>query len=228
MSRADLRADLVARGERDQAAMAAFLRTADSHREAYESTGRPTSTTPWPYTLLEWTPPEQAPAEVRRVLEVVSSNTQRLRAIVERYGWPGRSLVGEDGADAAWLLLQHAGSGVPTIGTPENHAFRRSCVPLLEQAVRAGEAHPRHLAWTVDGIQSVAGEPPVFAVLASDYAIVGGEPVFRCPVDPAAIDLRRAEIGLPPLRRDLQRRARDEQLAAAGDGRAEPWPPRVG
>ena len=36
------------------------------------------------------------------------ANTTRLREIVSADGWPGRSLVGTDGAHAAWLLAQHA------------------------------------------------------------------------------------------------------------------------
>jgi hypothetical protein len=27
---------------------------------------------------------------------------------VTEHGWPGRSLVGEDGAEHAWCLVQHA------------------------------------------------------------------------------------------------------------------------
>ena len=40
-------------------------------------------------------------------------NGDRLEQIVDVVGWPGVRLVGEDGADAAWLLLKHA------IGQPE-------------------------------------------------------------------------------------------------------------
>ena len=35
-------------------------------------------------------------------------NTDRLRVIVAEHGWPGRALVGEQGAEDAWLLAQHA------------------------------------------------------------------------------------------------------------------------
>ena len=36
------------------------------------------------------------------------ANAARLRVIVEEIGWPGKSQVGEDGAHAAWHVLQHA------------------------------------------------------------------------------------------------------------------------
>jgi hypothetical protein len=35
-------------------------------------------------------------------------NNQRIKEIVEKYGWPGFDLVGKDGAEAAWLITQHA------------------------------------------------------------------------------------------------------------------------
>lgn len=147
-----------------------------------------------------------------------------MKEIVAAHGWPGRDLVGEDGADVGWLILQHTGSAVTTIGSAANHAFRRACIPLLTAAVRSGQAHPRHLAHVVDGVAWVAGEPPVYAVLATSYSISDGHPVFDPRVDVGAIDRRRAGIGLPPLAADVARRRRGEPLAAAGAHRAEPWP----
>jgi hypothetical protein len=118
-----------------------------------------------PYLLLEWQPRASAPRPVRQVLSVVDHNSARLVDVVAPRGWPERGLVGEDGADAAWLILQHAGSAVTTIGSADNHAFRRACIPLLADAVHTGDVHPRHLAHVVDGVAWIAGEPPVYAVL---------------------------------------------------------------
>jgi hypothetical protein len=44
--------------------------------------------------------------ERRRCREVDAANTAWLAAVVTSRGWPGRSLVGDDGAQAAWLLGQ--------------------------------------------------------------------------------------------------------------------------
>jgi hypothetical protein len=221
-----LRHVLVGMFEADSAAVTDFYASADRYRQAFEAMRIGTST-PWPFGLLEWSPPETAPPPVRHVIEVVHHNTAHLQRIVTRYGWPGRALVGEDGADAAWLVLQHASSGVPTLGTPANLAFCRSCVPLLERAVAAGEAHPRHLAATVDSLRLAEGLPPMFAVLALDYQVVDGQPIFRCPVDATVINEQRIRIGLPLLASDVSRRALGERLDPAGPGRAEPWPLRA-
>ena len=74
----DLRAELLARADRDQAARRSL---------------RPE------HGLLEW---ETVVAPVDR------DNTARLREVIGRHGWPGRDLAGDDGAHAAWLLAQHA------------------------------------------------------------------------------------------------------------------------
>src|SRR5947209_9236632 len=43
-----------------------------------------------------------------RMAEVHRRNAARLTETLDRHGWPGRDLVGADGAAAAWLVLQHA------------------------------------------------------------------------------------------------------------------------
>src|SRR4051794_8313325 len=63
-----------------------------------------------------------------RMAEVHRRNAARLAGIIEEYGWPGRTLVGEDGAEAACLVLHHA------IGDP---TLQRRGLELLWQAVVA-------------------------------------------------------------------------------------------
>ncbi|HEY3039992.1 MAG TPA: DUF6624 domain-containing protein [Pyrinomonadaceae bacterium] len=57
-----------------------------------------------------------------RMAEVQSHNAQELESIISSYGWPGRSLVGGEGAHAAWLILQHV------IGNPDP---QRRSLPLI-------------------------------------------------------------------------------------------------
>ena len=40
--------------------------------------------------------------------EADGENLPWLRAVIAEHGWPGASLVGKDGANAAWLLVQPA------------------------------------------------------------------------------------------------------------------------
>src|SRR5262245_48201104 len=47
---------------------------------------------------------EKLNASVRQADE---DNTKWLEEIIAKHGWPGKSLVGKSGANAAWLLVQH-------------------------------------------------------------------------------------------------------------------------
>src|SRR5881398_1199456 len=62
-----------------------------------------------------------------RMEAIHRGNAARLTVIIDRHGWPGRGLVGEQGAQAAWLILQHA------IGEP---ALQRRGLALLQEAAR--------------------------------------------------------------------------------------------
>lgn len=49
-------------------------------------------------------------------------NAERLETIINQFGWPGISLVGEEGAEAAFTIAHHA------ISKP---AFQRKCLALI-------------------------------------------------------------------------------------------------
>ena len=223
----ELRSELLALFTEDQAAMRAFLADADNHRDQFERTQAIASGTPWPYVLLEWDPPQEAPLAAQRVVTTVRRNTARLREIVSSRGWPGRSLVGEDGTNAAWLLLQHTNSRVTTIRSPSGDEICQSCLVLLRDAVAQGEAHPRHQAAVADSLRLSDDEPPEFASLPEQYPVDhDGRLVFRCDVDAAAIDKRRAAIGLPPPATDIARHREGGSVNAIDPDRWEPWPAR--
>lgn len=81
------------------------------------------------------------------------SNAARLTAIMDQYGWPGNSLVGEEGAWAAWLIAQHA------IGNPP---FMRHCLSLLKQAAANNDVMPWQVAFLEDRIRMYEGKPQCY------------------------------------------------------------------
>ncbi len=87
-----------------------------------------------------------------RMEAVHRSNAARLTGIIEQYGWPGKSLVGEEGAEAAWLIAQHA------IGAP----FMRRCLSLLQRAGSRGEAPLWQAAMLEDRIRMFEGRPQIY------------------------------------------------------------------
>lgn len=88
-----------------------------------------------------------------RMEAVHKNNAACLAAIIEQYGWPGKSLVGEEGAWAAWLIAQHA------IGNPP---FMRHCLSLLKQAVSNNEVIPWQAAMLEDRICMFEGKLQIY------------------------------------------------------------------
>lgn len=115
-------------------------------------------------------------------------NAARLREVVDAHGWPGHALAGEDGAEAAWLVAQHA------IGEPD---FQRACLGWLQAAAARGDVPGWQPACLLDRIRVFEGWPQVYGTqMAPD---VNGEMVVWPIADSAALDERRRRIGLPPF-----------------------------
>jgi hypothetical protein len=69
------------------------------------------------------------------VAAVDADNLAFLEPLINAKGWLGSDLVGEDGAHACWLLVQHA---------PDH--LQERWLPLLRAAVAAGSTSARDLA----------------------------------------------------------------------------------
>jgi hypothetical protein len=131
-------------------------------------------------------------------------NAERLAAIMDRHGWPGSSLAGEDGAEAAWSIAQHA------ISRP---AFQRRCLELLQAAVEAGEAPSLHEAYLTDRIRFNERRPQVYGTIF-DWDADGRMSPWDIEY-PDGVEDRRAAVGLPPLAEHVRRMR--AQAGAEGD-----------
>jgi hypothetical protein len=121
------------------------------------------------------------------VREADGENLPWLKGVVAGHGWPGASLVGTDGAHAAWLLAQHADA---------DPGFQRQCLDLLTAAVEAGEATKSQLAYLTDRVLLAEGEPQVFGTQVTRK---DGQMVPLDLRDPNGLDERRAAAGLEPF-----------------------------
>ena len=86
-----------------------------------------------------------------RMRAVHEANAERLASILNQRGWPGEPRVGPDGANAAWLIVQHA------IGRP---AFQREALEALRLAAARGEVPALQPALLEDRIRTLEGRPP--------------------------------------------------------------------
>jgi len=79
---------------------------------------------------------------------VHEGNAVRLGELIATYGWPTSEIAGPDGAEAAWLIVQHA------ISRPN---FQRACLTHLQEAADAGSAPPWQPAMLLDRIRMFEG-----------------------------------------------------------------------
>jgi hypothetical protein len=122
-----------------------------------------------------------------RMTEADAQNTMWLDEIIKQHGWPTKSLVGEDGAQAAFLIVQHSPA-------PQ---FQKKCLELLEKAVGQNEADMINLAYLTDRIRIFEGKPQVYGTQGQTYA---DGLIIPCPIeDEEHVDERRQSIGLEPI-----------------------------
>lgn len=121
-----------------------------------------------------------------RMIEIDSDNTARMKEIVKQYGWPGPELVGVDGTEAAFLLVQHA-----------EHEFQKQMLPLVEAAYRQEKLQGQDYALLLDRVLVAEGKPQVYGTQAKRFdQWKDKQPVFDPIEDEANVDKRRADVGL--------------------------------
>jgi len=125
-----------------------------------------------------------------RLGAVDQDNTSWLRRVIAEHGWPGTSLVGEDGAHDAWLLAQHA---------DHDRVFQAECLDRMTAAVDAGEASPADLAYLTDRVRRARGDLQLYGTQFW-YGPDGQDELQPQPIaDPDRLDERRAAAGLGPF-----------------------------
>ena len=122
-----------------------------------------------------------------RMAEADAQNTMWLDEVIQQQGWPTKSLVGEDGAQAAFLIVQHSPA-------PQ---FQKKCLELLERAVKQNEADIINLVYLTDRIRTFEGKPQIYGTQGQTNA---DGLIIPFPIeDEEHVDERRKAIGLEPI-----------------------------
>jgi hypothetical protein len=125
-------------------------------------------------------------ADSIEMLRVDRIHAKRVREIISAFGWPGRSLVGSDGAQGVWLLVQHF-----EISDQDEY------LPMMEAAVKKGEAEGKYYAYLLDRVRVRHGQKQLYG---TQYQInAAGEWVREVIEDPPHLDERRKAVGMLPL-----------------------------
>lgn len=116
---------------------------------------------------------------------VDEENRTWLKTVIDR-GWPGKSLVGTDGAHAAWILAQHA---------DRDRTLQKRCLKLMQEAAEGEVALP-DIAYLVDRVREGDGRPQLYG---TQLRTADGKLVLKEVEAPSSLNDRRDEMGVMPI-----------------------------
>ncbi len=119
-------------------------------------------------------------------------NTARMKEIVEKHGWPTRSMVADDGTRCAWLLVQH-GDHAP--------AFQRNCLELMRSHKKSEQVFLVDLAYLTDRVLVNESKPQIYG---TQFHVSGDKQQPRPMRDPENVDKRRKAMGMSTMKEYME------------------------
>ena len=113
-----------------------------------------------------------------------ADNLAALHRIVATSGWPTKSQVGEDGAHAAWLLVQHGDKDV---------AFQKQVLALMKPLADAGEVSMIDYAYLYDRVAVGEHRKQLYGTQFGEHQ------QLQPTEDEANLDARRKAIGMSSM-----------------------------
>jgi hypothetical protein len=116
-----------------------------------------------------------------------ATNLIKVKAILDKHGWLGPDVVGEQGSSTLFLVIQHA-----------DQETQEKYLPMMREAVKNGKALSRRLALLVDRVAIGQGKKQIYgSQISMDMKT---QLYYVKPLeDPDNVDKRRLEVGLEPL-----------------------------
>ncbi|MET8538309.1 DUF6624 domain-containing protein [Streptomyces sp. NPDC005065] len=121
-----------------------------------------------------------------------SANTQVLRRIVGKHGWPGLSLVGQTGSQAALRLALRANDA------HHDHRFVRTLLRSITDAAQRGEATWAQWAHLQDRVSVLDGRPQQYGTQYR-HGTPPLESELHPVIDAQRLNMHRLSVGLSPL-----------------------------
>ena len=116
-----------------------------------------------------------------------SINLMKVKAILDKFGWLGADIIGEEGNQTLFLVIQHS-----DIVTQEKY------LPMMREAVKNGKAKGSELALLEDRVALRHGKRQIYGSQIGRDEIT--KQYYVSPLeDPDNVDKRRAAVGLEPL-----------------------------
>lgn len=122
----------------------------------------------------------------RTINEKDSSNVIAVTKVLDERGWLGADIVGQNGNEALFLVIQHA-----------DIAVQEKYLPMMRDAVAKGNARGSSLALLEDRVALRQGHRQIYGSQVGRDNL--GEFYLSPLEDPDHVDERRAAVGLGPL-----------------------------
>jgi len=120
---------------------------------------------------------------------VFALNEKRLKAIFERYGYPGYSLVGKKGSNDFWLMTQHCDKDV---------AFQEKILAAMRAKVELHDADAKNFAYLTDRVRVNTGRKQLYGTQVT-YNVDSCQAVPKPLEDSLHVNERRKQIGMESL-----------------------------
>lgn len=117
-------------------------------------------------------------------------NRKRLKEIIDLYGFPTKKIVGKDGMEAVFYIIQHS---------DEDKEWQSSQLPLIHNAVKNGAIEGEKYAFLYDRIKINNGEKQLYGTQFSKVDKAKNMAILFETEDIDNLDLRRMEMGLMPV-----------------------------
>ncbi|WP_020605017.1 DUF6624 domain-containing protein [Spirosoma spitsbergense] len=120
-------------------------------------------------------------------------NARRLQEIIDQIGWPTHERVGEEGSQAAWLIVQHAIS---------LSSFMKDCLALIIEQGKAGTIDPVNVAFLSDRIALYENRPQSYGTQFTDDE-QGKLVCYELDAPVNEVNERRRKLGLNTIEERL-------------------------
>lgn len=126
------------------------------------------------------------------LLRVQHSTKAALQLILRRHGWPTLSAVGDDAAQGAWLIVQHADDDLP---------WQREALALMEALIPSDEVRKSDIAFLRDRIAHNEHRPQIYGTQGECVAKEEWKPYET--IDPKHLQNRRDQMDMIPMEKYL-------------------------
>lgn len=114
-----------------------------------------------------------------------SINLIKIEKILNKNGWLGADVIGEQGNKTLFLVIQH--SDLET---------QLKYLPMMREAVKKGNAKGKDFALLEDRVAMEQGNRQIYG----SQIIIDGDEFYVYPImEPEKVNERRAEVGLEPI-----------------------------